>query len=58
MKVLLQIDCLLLPLNKNSSELPFKQAFSDRIPKGVEYRLSALDGKGNGVKQRDFASTL
>jgi hypothetical protein len=40
MKMLLQIDSLLLPLNKNRSEAVHKQALSDRIKTGVEYRLS------------------
>jgi hypothetical protein len=43
MNMLLQIDSLLLPLNKNSSEVLRKQALSDRIKTGVEYRLSILN---------------
>jgi hypothetical protein len=39
MNMILQIDSLLLPLNKNSLEASLKQALSDRISKGVEYRL-------------------
>jgi len=43
MNMLLQIDSLLLPLNKNSSEALLKQALSDRIQTGVEYRLRTFD---------------
>ena len=39
MKMLLQIDYLLLLLHKHSSEAVLKQALSDRIQTGVEYRL-------------------
>jgi hypothetical protein len=47
MIMLLQIDSLLLPLNKNSSEVPHKQALSDRIQTGVEYRLRKLNNENN-----------
>ena len=41
MKMLLQIDYLLLLLHKHSSEAIHKQALSDRIQTGVEDRLSS-----------------